>query len=185
MTTTDSSTPEQSPTPEQHAPTQPPEQPYTPSISRVPLIYVAGRFTGVSAFDRSLNVRAAEVCGMVIAMAGGYPVMPQSNTRNFWGTFTEEFWYDGTLRLLAACDAVIMANGWQVSKGAQAERHWAVSQHMPVFYQEQDYGTLRRWIEAWIVNRRLAKSDVVPGIARSPSDGLTSDNRVEKLTGGM
>ena len=97
------------------------------------LVYVAGKFTGPNSWAIEQNVRAAEDVGMQIALLGAMPVIPHSNTRFFHGTFTDEFWYEGTMELLRRCDAVMLVPGWQKSRGAQTEAAEAKRLGIPVF----------------------------------------------------
>ena len=98
------------------------------------IVYVAGKFTGPNAWVIEQNVRAAEAVGMRVAEAGAMPLIPHANTRYFHGTATVEFWYEGTLEMLRRCDAVIMVPGYELSRGACAEREEAHRLRLPVFF---------------------------------------------------
>ena len=60
------------------------------------------------------------------------PLIPLANTANFFGTLSDEFWYDGTLELMRRCDAVMLVPGWEGSKGVSG-RWRRRARKMPVF----------------------------------------------------
>jgi len=100
----------------------------------VPIVYVAGRFRGPTAWDIEKNVRAAEEMALMVAQAGAMPLCPHANTRFFHGQLTDEFWLEGTLVLLACCDAVVLVPGWEGSVGTRAEIEFAEKHGIPVLY---------------------------------------------------
>lgn len=102
------------------------------------LIYVAGPFSGETAWDVEKNVRNAEQAGWRIAEQGGMPVIPHANSRFFFGQFTAQFWYDGTMELMRRCDAIFVLPGFQNSKGTLAEIEEAEAKKIPVFYHYRD-----------------------------------------------
>ena len=110
------------------------------------VIYIAGPFTAPNAWERELNVRAAENIAMAVAEMGAMPLCPHSNTRYFDGTISPDFWYEGTLELLGRCDAMIVAvSNWQRSKGTKREIDEAGKRVIPVFYSTADLaGWLRK-----------------------------------------
>ena len=108
------------------------------------IVYVAGPFRGVNAWEIEQNIRRAEQLGMKVALAGAMPLIPHANTRFFHGTLGDEFWLDGTLELLRRCDAIIMTDDWRRSSGATAEREEAIARHMPVF-ESNEINLLERW----------------------------------------
>ena len=87
----------------------------------MPLIYVAGRFRGPTAWDIEENVRFAERFGLFVAKLGAMPVIPHANTRYFQGQMDDQFWIDGTLQLLNACHGAIFIPDWRNSVGARGE----------------------------------------------------------------
>jgi len=102
------------------------------------VVYIAGPFTGDTAWAIEQNIRKAEELALRVAQMGGAPLCPHTNTRFFHGTCTAEFWYAATMALLKKCDAIVMVNGWEESKGSKEEHAWALDNNVPVFYG--DYG---------------------------------------------
>src|SRR5947207_11192639 len=103
------------------------------------VIYVAGKLSGPNNFEIARNVAAAEDVGLRVAQFGAMPLSPHSNTGlKFFGTITEDFWYEGTLELLRRCDAVIMVPGYESSRGARAECEEAHRLNLPVFFVVED-----------------------------------------------
>lgn len=99
-----------------------------------PLIYVAGPFTGPTAWDIAENVRAAERIGLEVARAGGMPVIPHANTHLFHGQLTSAFWYAGTLALMRVCAGVVFLPTWQKSTGSIDERVEADRLEIPTLF---------------------------------------------------
>jgi hypothetical protein len=54
-------------------------------------------------------------------------------TADFDKLLTDQFWLDGTLQLLARCDAIILTHTWEKSSGARAELDWALQHDMPSY----------------------------------------------------
>jgi len=96
------------------------------------LVFIAGPFTGPTAWDIAQNVRRAEELGLEVARAGFMPVIPHANTALFHGQCTEEFWYEGTRALLCRCDMLIRLPGWESSKGAKCEVGLAWARGIPI-----------------------------------------------------
>lgn len=99
------------------------------------IVYIAGKLSGANNFDIARNIHAAEELGLRVAEAGAMPLIPHANTgMKFFGTLSEDFWYEGTLELLRRCDAVIMVSGYESSKGAMAEYEEALRLRLPRFF---------------------------------------------------
>jgi hypothetical protein len=87
-----------------------------------------------------------------IAEAGASPVCPHTMTAELEGTLTNAFWYEATLSLLAACDAILMAPGWERSTGAVNEFKWAGEHALPRF-EAKHLGEIPDTLTAWIKER--------------------------------
>jgi nucleoside 2-deoxyribosyltransferase len=98
-----------------------------------PLIYIAGPFRGKTRLDVVRNCEAVRDLGYEVARLGGYPVIPHMMTADFDGLLTDDFWLDGTMALMKACDAVVLHVRWEQSSGAVAERAMALELGMRVF----------------------------------------------------
>lgn len=107
------------------------------------LIYIAGPLFAPNDWEIRQNIHRAATIGFEVAKLGHYPVIPHTNTGSvFMGTITPEFWYAGTLELLRACHAVILAPTWTDSKGAREEVIEAGRRKIPVFHGIDD---LKEW----------------------------------------
>ena len=89
------------------------------------IVYIAGPYTDKTAWDIEQNVRKAEELALMVAEMGGAPLCPYTNSRFFFGTCTEEFWYAATMALPKKCDAIVMLEEWRNSKGSKEEHAWA------------------------------------------------------------
>lgn len=98
-----------------------------------PLIYIAGPFRGVTPLDVRRNVEAARDLGYEVARLGGYPVIPHMMTADFDKQLSDDFWLQGTLGLMKACDAVVLHVRWESSSGTVMERATALKLGMEVF----------------------------------------------------
>lgn len=85
------------------------------------VIYIAGKFRGINAWEVHKNVQEALKVGFEVAVLGAMPLIPHANTHCFDGTLQDQFWLDGTLELLRRCDAVMTVPNWVHSSGAKAE----------------------------------------------------------------
>lgn len=101
--------------------------------NKVPLIYIAGPLRSDTPISVRRNVEAARDLGLRVAEAGAYPVIPHTMTADFDKLLTYQFWLDGTLQLLARCDAIILTHTWEKSTGARAEHDWAQQHSMPSY----------------------------------------------------
>lgn len=99
-----------------------------------PVVYIAGRFRGPTAWDIEQNVRRAEEFALTVARAGAMPLIPHANTRYFHGQCDDQFWIDGTAELLVRCDALaLVPENWQGSAGTRGELQIAAAQGMLIF----------------------------------------------------
>lgn len=116
----------------------------------LPVVYIAGKFRGPDALAIAENVLEAERWGLHVAKAGAMPLIPHTNNGRFHGLLTEQFWIDGTLALLAKCDAALFIPGWTDSSGACGEHSFCERHDIPFFgaAHVRD-GSLAGWVQDW------------------------------------
>lgn len=108
------------------------------------LVYIAGPYRALNAWEVEQNIRRAEQWAYRIASEGFFPVCPHTNTRGYFESLqTAEFWLEGTLALMKKCDLVYAIPGWQLSTGAQGEVAAAQVAGIPVIYGLKE---LLEWI---------------------------------------
>jgi hypothetical protein len=107
------------------------------------LIYIAGPYRGRFAWDVEQNIRRAEELALdVWRRTRCAAVCVHSMNRYFEGMIRDEDVLEGTMELMRRCDAVLMAQGWEASQGATAERLEAIRLGIPVF---EEMGGLIVW----------------------------------------
>jgi hypothetical protein len=111
------------------------------------VIYVAGPFRGPTAWAIAENVRHAERWAYQLACCGAMPLVPHTNTLNFHGELTDQFWLDGTLELMRRCDGAVFIPGWRLSAGSRGEWQEAERLGLPRFDGEGDT-TLAYWLDS-------------------------------------
>lgn len=117
-----------------------------------PVVYIAGKFRGPTAWDIAENVRAAERWALRVAECGAMPLCPHSNTAHFHGLLTDQFWIDGTLALLAKCDAALFIPEWQQSTGARGEHQFCVEHEIPTFgVGGVEDGSFSFWVRKFVL----------------------------------
>jgi hypothetical protein len=115
------------------------------------LTYVAGPYTGASAWEVHRNVCQAEMLAHEVTRLTwlGYdvaPYCPHTEYRNMAGEYTPDFWEEITKRvLLKKCDAIIFTADWMRSKGSVGEKKAADEHRIPCFYSIE---SLRHWLDA-------------------------------------
>uniref|UniRef100_A0A6M3IYL3 DUF7768 domain-containing protein n=1 Tax=viral metagenome TaxID=1070528 RepID=A0A6M3IYL3_9ZZZZ len=114
------------------------------------LVYIAGPYRDANAWMVHCNVNHAESLAMRVARRGMMPLCPHTNTRNFNGTLTDEFWLAGTMLILSRCDAMMLTDDWITSSGARAEVEYAEANSIPVFESLDD---LCAWRDAQAAER--------------------------------
>lgn len=111
------------------------------------IFYIAGPFRGKDAWAVEGNIRVAETLGMIVASEGGVPLIPHSMYRFFDKSLPDQFFLDGTMRLLERCDAIVLTSNWAQSSGARAERARAIEFGLPVFDCSKDH-SIRQFVRA-------------------------------------
>lgn len=96
------------------------------------LFYIAGPFRAPIPWQVEGNIREAEALGLLVAQAGGVPIIPHSMYRYFDKALPDEFWIEATRRQLERCDALVLHPSWQRSTGSKAERELASELRQPI-----------------------------------------------------
>ena len=97
------------------------------------VVYVAGPFRGKDHYEIHKNICAAETLALEVWKTENAALCPHLNTAHFQDTLPDHIWLDGDLEMLLRCDALILTPDWERSKGAQAERQFAIEHNIPVF----------------------------------------------------
>lgn len=110
-------------------------------------VYIAGPFSGRTAWDVELNVRRAELLSLFVAQAGHHPFCPHTQGRHFKGQLREAFWIEWGLSWLHQCDVVaLVMRKYSRSKGTVGEVELAEQLKIPVLMSppEEQWG-----FDAW------------------------------------
>lgn len=99
------------------------------------VVYVAGPFRGPDHWAIAENIRNAERLALQVWQRGAAAICPHANTAHFQDAAPDHVWLDGDLELLRRSDAILMTPDWERSTGARAERDFAHTHGIPVFYQ--------------------------------------------------
>ena len=95
-------------------------------------IYIAGPMTGLPEFNypafRRASLRLRELGFQVLDPSELFPENPGSHP---W-----QYYMRGSLRGLLQCDAILLLNGWDHSRGARLEHSVAQTLEMPIFYED-------------------------------------------------
>ena len=97
------------------------------------VVYIAGPYRGANAWIVEQNIQRAEALAFAVAELGCAVVCPHTNSRNFDGTLTDEYWLASTMEIMRRCDAVMLVEGWERSTGTQGEIAEALRLKIPVF----------------------------------------------------
>ena len=97
------------------------------------LIYVAGPYSSKRHYTVLYNIRAAQKVSEELWSNGYYALCPHINTAFYSGLCPEENFIKGGLKMLSACDAVVLVDGWKDSKGTNLEIKEAFKLNIPVY----------------------------------------------------
>mgnify|MGYP001606997785 CR=1 FL=1 len=118
--------------------------------TRLRLAYIAGKYQGKTHDWRSYReidayIHLARDAAIEVWQNGHAAFCPHMNTEHF-EIFTSDVpignWYEGDLRILNICDAVILLSNWRESRGAVMEKKYAESKGIPVF---ESVGAFLTW----------------------------------------
>ncbi len=95
------------------------------------LIYVAGPYRG----DVEANIARARKVAAECYKVGHDVICPHLNSGGMDKDtgLGDEFWLATTMNLLKRCDAIVLVEGWEKSKGTQAEMDYATKSGIPIF----------------------------------------------------
>lgn len=108
------------------------------------LVYIAGSYRAKGDATVAVNIerakrRAVEVCEK-LGHSNWFPLTPHLNTAHFedqsaLAGVPDEYWLDGTMQLMACCDAVLLVDvgSAATSSGTRAEIREAMRLGTPVF----------------------------------------------------
>lgn len=108
----------------------------------VPVVYIAGPYSGPDALAVEHHVRAAEEAAYELYRRGMAPVCPHTTTRYHDASVSYDFMCRATMATMLRCDAVLVLPNWRKSKGAVAEVEAAREVGLPVF---DTYDALCAW----------------------------------------
>ena len=100
------------------------------------IVYIAGPYTGKSYKEIDNNIANARKWAVKLAEYEIGFFCPHLNSAHFEEHapgVPESFWKELDIKLLKACDAVLVIEGWERSKGAQTEALEATRLELPIF----------------------------------------------------
>lgn len=100
------------------------------------LVYLASPYSGKDENEIWHNVIKAHQKAAEVWQAGFVCISPCSNTAFFGGDY--DLYLKGDMEIIKRCDAVLLNDGWENSKGCQMERSFAESMGIPV-YEDIDH----------------------------------------------
>ena len=107
-------------------------------MKQMELIYVAGPYRGkskirvINFFQRLRNIHRARKAAKELWGMGYAVICPHSNSAMMDGVCPDENFLAGTLSMMAACDKVVLLDGWVNSSGTWGEINKAKEWHIPV-----------------------------------------------------
>jgi hypothetical protein len=110
-------------------------------IDRIPVIYLAGPYSGEDPWEVEQNVRRAEYVAYELEALGACVVCPHTNTRFQDRRTPYKQKIRTTLAAMRRCDAVYMLPSWHLSSGARGEHDEAKRRGMVQLYDLASAGT--------------------------------------------
>lgn len=113
------------------------------------LVYIAGPYSASTHDGISANIAKARYAAVWLANHEVAYFCPHLNSGHFeiYADAPESFYIALDLRVLESCDAILMLDGWEQSKGATAEFAYTGELRIPRFeWSERDY--LVEWATA-------------------------------------
>jgi hypothetical protein len=115
------------------------------NLPKMSIVYIAGPYTPLEAKTNhdycrmtQWNVDHAVDAGICLLQKNLIPYIPHL-THYIQMRMQEDFgdkWYGADLVILERCDAILMLNGWETSKGAKLEYDYAMRHNMPIYFEE-------------------------------------------------
>lgn len=102
------------------------------------IAYVGGPYRADSIHATGCNIRAAEKVAVELWRMGWAVLCPHLNSAFLDGAVSDERFLAGGLAIMARCDALVLIEGWRNSKGATAEREYALALQIPVHEWDKD-----------------------------------------------
>lgn len=116
-------------------------------MKTIPVIYVAGPYSGKDGLAVELNVRRAELAAYALYRLGGVAVIcPHSITRWVDSQVSYRAMCEATLELLRRSDAVLFVEGWENSTGSLEEYEEAQRLGRPTFFSVD---AVEAWLAEW------------------------------------
>jgi hypothetical protein len=97
------------------------------------VVYIAGPFRAVNAWEQEQNVRAAESVALQMWAAGYSAICPHTQSRNYQGALPDEVWLAGFIAQMNLCAGVVLVPGWEESEGTLLEIAEARRNGIPVY----------------------------------------------------
>jgi hypothetical protein len=104
------------------------------------ILYIAGPFHSREEGGTERNIARASRTALECWRKGWAVICPHKNTAGFQyaSGVKDEEWYAGYLEILSRCDAILMLNEWENSRGATMEYDYAKSHTLLTIYFEKD-----------------------------------------------
>jgi len=110
------------------------------------LIYIAGPLRASSPEAIAVNVSSASRVALALWRMGASVICPHLNSGWFYGKLTEEAALAGCLTMLRRCDALVLAPGWEESRGSRDERAEAYLRKLEVFCWPEDRALISAYL---------------------------------------